>query len=281
MLTTTIGFSRRASSIRLRCPAWSAPIVGTSPIARPSLRQCRDASSIEPGSSNTAKGLSGAVPDLFFFCAGRRCRAVCRVSVLGARELATGDLSGKTLGGAADLLGEIGVALDELRRLAGRQAEHVVKHQDLAVGTGTGPDADGWDPNGLRDAARELAWHSLEDQAERSSLLELFGVGQDPRRLSLALALDLEAAHLVDELRRQTKVTHDRDAQLGQAAGDLNDATAALQLDGVHATFLKEPAGAGDRLLDGDVIRHERHIAHEQSLSRTPGDRLGMVDHFV
>src|ERR1700674_5892773 len=187
-------------------------MVGTSPIVRPSRRHCRDASSIAPGVSKTVKGLSGAVPDLVPFSARRRRRAVRRVGVLRTWELAPRDLAGKALGGVPDLLGEVGIPLDELRGLARSQAEHVVKHQHLAIGAGTCSDADSRDPKGLGDTAPEIAGHSLQDEAERSRLLQVLGVGEDASGLSLALALDFEAPHLVDELRREAEVTHDRDA---------------------------------------------------------------------
>src|SRR5216683_6104273 len=157
MLTTTIAFSPRAAAIRLRWPAWRAPIVGTSPTSRPWACHRRDAASIAAGLSNTANGLSGAVPDLFFFSCRRRRRAVGRVFVLGSRKLAAGYLFGEPLGGGRDLLGKVGVALDELGRLARRQAEHVVVHQHLPVCARTGADADRRDPQGLGDLSAEFA----------------------------------------------------------------------------------------------------------------------------
>src|SRR5581483_6308310 len=92
---------------------------------------------------------------------------------------------------------------------------------------------------------------AFEHDAEGAGLLEREGVGQDAVGLGLALALDLETAHLVDELRREPEMAHHRDAELGQPARVLDHAAAALQLDSVHARLLDEAAGARDRLLGG------------------------------
>src|SRR5258706_1982721 len=171
MLTTTRSFSRQACSTRLRCPACRAPSVGTSPIDSPSRCQRRDTSSAFRGSSITAAFLSGAVLDLVF-CLGRRRRGpIRRIGVLRPGELPAGDLSGEPLGGVPDLLGEVGVALDELGRLAGGQAKGVVENQDLAVGSGAGADSDRRDAKRLRDAGAKLGWNAFQHEAERPGLL--------------------------------------------------------------------------------------------------------------
>ena len=169
--------------------------------------------------------------------------------MLGAREFSVPHVFGIGVRRARDLIGQVGVPLHELRRLAGRQPEHVVQDEHLPVGAGAGADADGRDAQRLSDGARELAGHSLQHDAEGSRLLQGFRVSQDPGRLRVRLALDLEPAHLVDELRRQAEMAHDRDAELGQPARDL-DHVAALELDRVHPGLLEEPARGCDCLLD-------------------------------
>src|SRR6202521_699736 len=140
MLTTTRSFSRRARSTRLRWPAWSAPIVGTSPIELPPARHRREASSIAPGLSITTSPSARAVPDLVLFLR-RGSRSVGRVLVLGGGELAGADVLGVGRGRPRDLLRQAGVSLDELRRLAGGESEHVVEHEHLGVGGGTCADS--------------------------------------------------------------------------------------------------------------------------------------------
>ena len=39
---------------------------------------------------------------------------------------------------------------------------------------------------------------------------------------------------------------------------------AAFQLHRIHAGFLQEPPGVAHRLLDRNLVRHERHIADQQ-----------------
>src|SRR5258708_30699791 len=126
----------------------------------------RDASCIAAAASNTANGLPGAVFDLFFFSHRRGRRAVGRILVLRPRKLAGSDLFGEALGRIPDLLGEVGVALHELRRLPTRETEHVVVHEHLPIRAGPAADADRRDPKGLRDLRAKLARNSLENNAE-------------------------------------------------------------------------------------------------------------------
>src|SRR2546428_903564 len=252
-LTMTLSFSRRARSTRLMCPAWRAPMVGTSPIEQPSVCHPRAMSRMNAGVA-TAIGNelldACAVFDLIASRLGLDPRSVGRIRVLGARERAVADFLYVPLRGACDVVGEVGVALHELRSLAGGDSQHVVEDEDLPVSSRPGTDADGRNAKGLRNTSREVGWHALEDDAERAGLLELLGVRQDARSVLVALALDLAAAHLVDELRREPQVSHHGDAHSGQALRDLDDAAAALELDCVHASLLDESAGAGDRLFD-------------------------------
>ena len=156
-----------------------------------------------------------------------------------------------------------------------------MQHEHLPVGGGSSPDPDRRDAQRVRDRARQLAGHALEHDAERTGLLQPLRIGQDARRLGVSLALDLEAAHLVDELRRQADVTHDRDADLGEPARDFDHPASAFELDRVHAGLLHEAAGARDRLLDRRVIGHERHVADQQRLLGAPSDGLRVVQHVV
>src|SRR2546430_13528424 len=106
-------------------PACSAPMVRTRPIERPSRRNSRDASRISPACSITA-GASAPVLDLFSDCVhvlGGRSRPISGVLVLRSWELSGAHLLRIPGGCLRDLFGQIGVALDELRRLAGGQAE--------------------------------------------------------------------------------------------------------------------------------------------------------------
>src|SRR5665213_1573207 len=243
MLTTTFELSSQARLTRLMWPACRAPMVGTRPMVWPSWRHRREVSSIAPGVSKMAGALAGAVLDLFFRILRPRRNPVGRVGVLRTGERPLSDLLGVLLGRLADLLSQVGVTLHELGRLAGGEPEHVVKYEHLAIGSGAGADPDGRDSKSLCHPGGHGVGHTLEDDAEGARLLQVCGIGQDASRLRLSLALDLEAAHLVHKLRRQPQVPHDRDSELGQAPGDVDDVAAPLQLDRVHATLLQEAPG--------------------------------------
>src|SRR5260370_6716653 len=162
MLTTTRSFSRHAASTRLMWPRCRAPIVGTSPIEQPSERHPRAMSRMNAGVAIAIGVLAaGPVLDLVHLAgpAGRGTVGPCRgrrgVRMLGAGERAVADLLDLSLGGSCDLVRQGCVSLHELRRLAGREAEHVVEHEHLPIGRGTGPDADGRDAHRLGHAGRQ------------------------------------------------------------------------------------------------------------------------------
>src|SRR5260370_3843746 len=154
-LTTPLSFSRRARSTRFMWPACNAPIVGTRPIEAPSACQPRATSRINPGVATTIGGWgldAGAVLDLVARSLGRGGGTVGRVRVLGPGERAIAHLLNVALGGARDLVGKVGVALHELRRLAGGQAQHVVEDEHLPVRSRPRADADGRDSTRLGHA---------------------------------------------------------------------------------------------------------------------------------
>src|SRR2546427_9483779 len=178
-LTTTTSFSPLAVSTRRICPACKAPIVGTRPLALPAAAPRRDAPRIAAGCSITVRPLS-AVPDLFGphelggFAESSRgplspvlCgrRSVGRVLVLRPRELPCAHVFRIRRRRARDLLCEVRVSLDELRRLAGGQAEQVVQDQDLPVGARTRADADGRDAELVGNGRGELARQAAEGDA--------------------------------------------------------------------------------------------------------------------
>src|SRR5438309_9542954 len=125
VLASTTSFSRLVESTRLKWPAWSAPMVGTRPIVLLSDLHRRDASSIAPGvSMTTLSAVLDLFPDLFDW-RGCRSRTVGRILVLGPGELAIADVVGVARRRSRDLLRQVRVAPDELRRLARRQARHL------------------------------------------------------------------------------------------------------------------------------------------------------------
>ena len=97
--------------------------------------------------------------------------------MLGRREDAVLHFVLEALGRVADQHAEVEVLLDELRREVGVHAEEVIHHQDLAVASRAGADADHGDPDAARDLGREIGRHHLQDQRVAAGFLERLGVG--------------------------------------------------------------------------------------------------------
>src|SRR5712692_1856382 len=127
MLTITLEFSWRASSTKLMWPACRAPMVGTSPMVSPSRCHRRETSRIVSGASRTARELSGPVPDLLSLTCNTRSGSIGRVFVLGTREDSASNFLRELLSGRSDLIGQMGISLDEFGRLASGQAQQVVE----------------------------------------------------------------------------------------------------------------------------------------------------------
>src|SRR5579872_1186875 len=118
MLTTSRLFSARARSIRLKCPAWRAPSVGTSPMDAPSPCHRRATSRISDGDVMTAGPLPGPVLHLFVRRLDRRRAAVGRVRVLWPGECACPYVVSELVRRARDLISEACVPFHEFRSLA-------------------------------------------------------------------------------------------------------------------------------------------------------------------
>ncbi len=78
-----------------------------------------------------------------------------------------------------DALAEFGVALDELRFEVGKQPDHVLEHQDLAVAGRRGADADGRHADDLGDMAGDRLERALDDHGEGAGRLHRLGVLDD------------------------------------------------------------------------------------------------------
>src|SRR4029077_15691570 len=111
MLTTRREFSARARSTRLMCPAWSAPIVGTSPITPPSRCQLWASARISDGDGTTTRSLPGPVLGLFVRGLGLRRRAVGRVGVFGRRKRPRAHVFRELVRRAGDVVGQVCVPL--------------------------------------------------------------------------------------------------------------------------------------------------------------------------
>src|SRR6202043_1201132 len=221
MLTTTRWLSRRARLTRLSWPAWSAPMVGTSPMSSPACRHAIACSCMAIADSMTT-GLAGGVLVL----RGRE-GAVAHVLVEGAR-------------GGLDRLTEFGVLADEFRDVVGGQPEDVLDDEHLGIAMRSRANADRRHRQRFRYPLTEHSRDALQDDGEGAGFLQRLGVIEDLLRRFITATLDAHATELVDELRRQPQVAHDRDAHRRQGFRVPDDASSPLHLHGMHARLLQE-----------------------------------------
>ena len=130
-----------------------------------------------------------------------------------ARERARGDVRGPGADGAAMVSRRCGVRPGVARHELA-QAEDVGDDLDLPGAAGAGADADGRDAQALGDGRGQLLGHQLQHDREGAGLLDRQRVGEQGSRGIAGLALHADLADLVDGLRRQADVAHDRDAGL-------------------------------------------------------------------
>ena len=73
----------------------------------------------------------------------------------------------------------------------------------------------------------------------------------------------------------------------GDAGGDdrarasRRGGAAALELDGLTAGLLDHPHGVGDRLLVGDLVGAEWHVADQQRRAQAPAHRAREHEHVI
>ena len=181
----------------------------------------------------------------------------------------------------ADAGGQLLVGAHEARLERVVHAQQVVDDQHLAVAADARADADGGDGELPGDALGDLGRDALEHHRVGAGVLERAGVGDQPLGAAVLATLDLEAAQLVERLRGQADVTHDRDAARHQAPDQLGVLGAALELDRVSAALLDQASGRGQGRLDAGLVRHERHVADHVSPVRAARHRAGVIDDLV
>src|SRR6266545_4358477 len=204
-------------------------------------------------------------------------RSVIGMSVV--REDARGHLVAEGLDRARDLASEVGVRLDELRIRPVAEPEEVGDHQNLPIAVRTRPDPDRRDAQGIGDLGGKGRGNSLQDQGEDAGLLQGVGLVEEPPGILLASPLDPVPAHCVHRLRSQANVAHDRNPSLDESTSQFQHGS--LELDRMGPTLLEEPAGVTDALLQGRLIREERHVAHDQGVLGPAGHRAGVVEHLL
>ena len=173
-----------------------------------------------------------------------------------ARERAGGHVRRVRLRGLEDRLAELRVR-PRVAGHEGAQPEQVGDDEDLAARAGAGADADRGDAEPLRDGGGQLLRNELQDHRERAGFLDRQGVVEERAGLVAGLALDADlAAHPVLGLRGPADVAHGRDAGADEGLDDAGGADAALDLDGLGAAVLEEPARVLERLVGRGIRRN-------------------------
>src|SRR3954468_15075665 len=136
---TTTSPTRLASSTSVRCPSWSAPIVGTNAMPCPLAR-----------ASATTPRISEIVSTNFILEA-----------VFGVRICAASNIARPVSNRRAHLTRHLGVALQELRIECVVEAKNIWQHENLTVAFGASTDSDRWDSDCLSHARGDRGRNEL------------------------------------------------------------------------------------------------------------------------
>ena len=121
----------------------------------------------------------------------------------------------------------------------------------------------------------------LQHKAERARFFEDLCIFQQALRRSCSFALCAEAAKLMHGLRREAKMTHDRNARSHDDADRICPFAPAFEFDRVHAAVLQKTPRIADGIFHRNLIRHERHIAHQQRRLCPASHGAGVMEHFI
>src|SRR5271169_6527569 len=184
METTSASACSRALCMRLRWPAWSAPIVGTRATTLPRLRRLRAEACISTDEVTRSIWLGAHAVELG--PDGRRpVIALAVIGVVARKHVLT--IACKCL---PQSVGQVRVRAHKLRRVLEAQACEIVKHQHLTVTVRSGANADGGNAQQPRDECRKLARQSLEYNGECPCIFHGLGIGQNFRGGFHRLALN-------------------------------------------------------------------------------------------
>ena len=131
------------------------------------------------------------------------------------REAAVFDVVDVLAYGIDDGLMEVGIGLDEFRTEAAAHAQEVRAYQDLAIRAVTGADADGsCRVEGFGDFRSDIRRDTFQGDSKGTGCFQFQRIGNQLLCRFAVLALDAEAAKLMDGLRCQTDVADDGGCRL-------------------------------------------------------------------
>ena len=219
--------------------------------------------------------------ELRFIARGVVAGGVAPVAVLFGGEGLVSHLADVLRRGIADRVADLGEALGELGRAPHGHAEHVVADEHLSIAPRTGADADGRDVDRIADLRCDVGRHRLEHDGIGARLLQRDRVGDDALGRRVAFALHLETAQRMHRLRRETDVTHHRNAGADDAHHVLGNVLPALELDAFGHAFFDELAGVLERLDRRHLKAHERHVADHVRVLGAAGDGACVITDLI
>ena len=153
--------------------------------------------------------------------------------------------------------------------------------EDLAVAGSTRADADRRDLELVRHPGGDRLRHRLEDEREAARRFERTRVADESVRPLGRPALRLEAAEHGRRLRRQPQVPHDADPRADDRLRARERRPRPFELDDVRARLLDEADRVPDRVLVGDLVRAEGHVADDERPAGAAGDGARHEEHLV
>ena len=106
-------------------------------------------------------------------------------------------------------------------------------------------------------------------------------VGPQPVGLGSVPAPDPVAAELVNRLRRQADVPHDRYPHPDQGPDGLGHPLSPFKLDSLRAGLLHDPPGVAQGLFDRHLVGQEGQIHEHQRATGPAAHGGGMIDHLI
>jgi hypothetical protein len=178
-------------------------------------------------------------------------------AVVGRGKMALPNLFGILLEGRSDRSAERSVLFCVLRDKIFKQSQQVVPHLHLTVAGVAGANADRRDAQRFTHDASESGGEQLQDDTERTRLLQGLGVAHQVLGRFGAAPLHAVAGQLMHGLRRQANMAHNGNAAGGQPLHGWGDVLSAFELDGLDAGFLHQPGGILQGLLRADRVGHK------------------------
>ncbi len=125
-----------------------------------------------------------------------------------------------------------------------RKPDQIMEDDDLSITTWTGADADSRDLEHLGDGVGHLVWDALQDDWKNPGLFQLPGLLDDVFRFLYCFTSDPVLPQMMDGLRSQPDVAHDRDVRFDEDFDELQPFFwSSFDLYGFGSPFLQEPGG--------------------------------------